>query len=586
MPDRIVRFVLTGDNRGAVRAMEGTAVASERTGRSLDKTGRIAKDGQKHVHGFGAALGGLKFAGATVGVGALVYGIKGAVKAGMTWQVQQAQLRNSLRNTGQYSVATMREINKAAEESATHGGFAATTQIQGITRFITELGNSKRAVQANSAVTDVARKLNVDYQSALSIVARAQVGATGRLQQYLRVIIPVTSHVRALQTHTKEGNRLLKEQAVIYKATHPHVKLLSVATNQVSEAALAHAKTLDKQATAAMVNARIVKLLGGATEAYSKTTAGQLENFRNQTEILKEKLGDRLLPLVNKVVKAMSDVLGFFEHHKTAAKATAIAIGVLAASYVTLRIASAAAAISARMSLVKTFLGFGPTALVAGEEAGASFATGVRASSGRWSAAGGFLGKAFGVAAAAVIAQQVDDALINMLPPGSAKKSLQHEMHRKGGGLLALSPIYQLGPGAEAAGETHAQIMRNRHKPGAWFYAAGNRARSMILPHGHQVWQELHSGHWATIRRMAAGGFVGGHSQRDTVPAMLTPGEFVLRKDVVDAIGARNLDAINSGRTSAPGASGEFVLHHKTYLGQRVLAEEVTRFVLRAQARR
>lgn len=41
------------------------------------------------------------------------------------------------------------------------------------------------------------------------------------------------------------------------------------------------------------------------------------------------------------------------------------------------------------------------------------------------------------------------------------------------------------------------------------------------------------------------GGFVPGAGNRDTVPAMLTPGEFVIRKDSVKSIGAGNLAAMN-----------------------------------------
>lgn len=46
-------------------------------------------------------------------------------------------------------------------------------------------------------------------------------------------------------------------------------------------------------------------------------------------------------------------------------------------------------------------------------------------------------------------------------------------------------------------------------------------------------------------QKMAAGGLVPGSGNRDTVPAMLTPGEFVIRKSAVNAIGANRLASIN-----------------------------------------
>jgi TP901 family phage tail tape measure protein len=46
-------------------------------------------------------------------------------------------------------------------------------------------------------------------------------------------------------------------------------------------------------------------------------------------------------------------------------------------------------------------------------------------------------------------------------------------------------------------------------------------------------------------RRFASGGMVPGSGNRDTVPAMLTPGEFVIRKKAVEAIGAGRLHSMN-----------------------------------------
>lgn len=49
------------------------------------------------------------------------------------------------------------------------------------------------------------------------------------------------------------------------------------------------------------------------------------------------------------------------------------------------------------------------------------------------------------------------------------------------------------------------------------------------------------------IIRRAGGGSVPGHGNGDTVPAMLTPGEFVTRKSIVDRIGVENFQRLNAG---------------------------------------
>jgi TP901 family phage tail tape measure protein len=49
------------------------------------------------------------------------------------------------------------------------------------------------------------------------------------------------------------------------------------------------------------------------------------------------------------------------------------------------------------------------------------------------------------------------------------------------------------------------------------------------------------------VGRFATGGLVPGSGNSDTYPAMLTPGEFVIRKKAVETIGASNLAQMNSG---------------------------------------
>lgn len=56
----------------------------------------------------------------------------------------------------------------------------------------------------------------------------------------------------------------------------------------------------------------------------------------------------------------------------------------------------------------------------------------------------------------------------------------------------------------------------------------------------------------------AAGGSIFQPRGTDTVPAMLTPGEFVIRKSAVDAIGVDNLQAINNGELSKKSTTSRF----------------------------
>ena len=55
------------------------------------------------------------------------------------------------------------------------------------------------------------------------------------------------------------------------------------------------------------------------------------------------------------------------------------------------------------------------------------------------------------------------------------------------------------------------------------------------------------------VHHFARGGMVPGTGNRDTVPAMLSPGEFVIRKSSVNKLGASNLAAMNENRYAKGG---------------------------------
>jgi len=53
-------------------------------------------------------------------------------------------------------------------------------------------------------------------------------------------------------------------------------------------------------------------------------------------------------------------------------------------------------------------------------------------------------------------------------------------------------------------------------------------------------------------QKKSMGGMIFGDGSRDSVPAMLTPGEFVVRKSMVDKYGKAMLTDINLGSYSLP----------------------------------
>jgi TP901 family phage tail tape measure protein len=91
------------------------------------------------------------------------------------------------------------------------------------------------------------------------------------------------------------------------------------------------------------------------------------------------------------------------------------------------------------------------------------------------------------------------------------------------------------------------------------------------------------------IRAFAAGGHVPGSGDGDTVPAMLTPGEFVIRKSAVRSIGVGNLHRIN--RHAGGGSVQKFNIGGQTvrnigYIDGDVLNDPIHAVVVRKEMER
>lgn len=62
-------------------------------------------------------------------------------------------------------------------------------------------------------------------------------------------------------------------------------------------------------------------------------------------------------------------------------------------------------------------------------------------------------------------------------------------------------------------------------------------------------------------KRFAEGGFVSGYGNQDTVPALVSPGEYVVSRQGVSAVGLNALNAINSGQNIASGGTTNITLN-------------------------
>jgi phage-related protein len=120
----------------------------------------------------------------------------------------------------------------------------------------------------------------------------------------------------------------------------------------------------------------------------------------------------------------------------------------------------------------------------------------------------------------------------------------------------------------------------------------GNTVSSLTPSHvGHSIEHFIEHPfglHTGGIVHMAAGGILGGYGGGDKIPAILEPGEGVIRKQSVQTMGSQAFNAINaSGMVAGPGGTPDSVYVTapiELRVGERVLAETVVHVAARKSA--
>lgn len=242
-----------------------------------------------------AAVGGLVLLGA---------GLVSSAKAAMSAQEGQASLDSTLRRTHQ-SVSAMRPALEAAMSAGRNLGFASDDSRLALARLEIATGSTKTAVKDLSIAEDISRVKHIDLVSASTMLAQSMTGSQRAAKQLGIIVIPVTKNMDAL------------------KKAHKELK------TPITAVELAHAKLADKMATGAAVVAAVTDKVKGQAKAFAGTAAGSMAKFSAQTEQLKEKLGQALLPAIAALSTKLAEAAGWMTKHTTFVKIAAVAIGAL-----------------------------------------------------------------------------------------------------------------------------------------------------------------------------------------------------------------------------------------------------------------
>lgn len=595
MAGRTLRLYITADGRAAVRAFDEVGSASSRTADKVEKSGRRQEEAFGRVEESTHRLrNGIATVAGTVGFAGLAFGLGDVVKAGQKWQVQQAQLQNALKNTGQYSKQTMASIQAAAEKLATHGGYSVPEQLSGINQFIRLTGSASKAIQLNEAATNLSRGTNLGFAQAQRMVGQVLTGNTGRLQKYLGIIQPVkTAEFALAQAHGFNLVKLQEESLAYGKLGASWLKGQEVLHN-LTPAMMQHAQLLDKQATAQKALAIIQDKYGGNAAAFSRTTSGAISNAENQLDIAIEKIGQDLLPIVASMARGfvsiaqsvsknwpamkrdIADVVDFVKKNKD----VFLALGIGAATVLIYSLG--AAAIAAVPEIIAMVAAMAPIiaipAAIALVVAGFAYLyLKVKAFRDIVNAVIPYIEMLFGRMINGIVTEfqgvvqifkgvwEVIKGLFT-LNAGEVWKGVKDifggAINTIKGWILTISAPFRTAFNAvEKYAKGPIDWLINKIKwiidKVTWlpreiakldpFSGGGLSARNQrgVAAAGGYRGHALHRQHGGLIPHMADGGLLGGYGGGDSILALLEAGEGVLRKESVQAIGTQQFNALN-----------------------------------------
>lgn len=570
---RELKVVIAGDSDKLNRSLKSAGKGLERLGKDTTMFARVSSRGFSGV--------GLAAKGLTAAVGGTAAGIGFLVKQAMQAEKVTKQTGAVIKSTGGIANVTAADVDKLATALSRKTGIDDEAIASGENLLLTFTNIRNEAGKGND-IFDQTTTAAVDMAAAMKNAGKEMSISDAALQL---------------------GKALNDPEKGMTRLTRVGVSFTEQQKKQV-EALMASGKTLDAQR---VILRELNKEFGGSAEA----TAQPLEKLRTETENVGESIGRIFKPAVDAGASSITDFLieaqeggGILGRLKTAATAAGgelarvfnrkdldlgeklkLSAGVLRRNFAPIAREAGRAIEDAKIpaKLSAMFEKAAPRvidALAASAPRAASAFVRAFQASGTWgklltaafvinrlggfSAAGNWAASALAnrfkkemarraaFSAAGTAAGEV--AATSVASGFTARSKGFHAMGKKAGtrvgkglvaGILLAIPlmVWEFKDQINSLGDwfSSTKIGRVLSAPGRLGDRLGNLLGRIV----------------GTNR--AEGGIIPGQGNEDTVPAMLTPGEFVIRKKVVEKFGPTFFAAINDGKAPQMRTSGGII---------------------------
>lgn len=262
MADRVLTVRVTGDTSGLGRSFSKASKESQSFGDHM----------HHHVTGALREVGkAASFAGGLIGI-SLVGALGDGVRIAAQNQVAITKLHKSVTNSGLSWKKYGQELKDTSDKMAGLTGFTNTDLESSLATLITTTGKVTSAQKLQGEAMDLARAKNMSLSQASVILSKVWNGSTTSLTRLGIYVSKSTKNYDAYMASTKHA----------------------------TVAGKAHAKELDLIANRQAALVQLQHKFGGSTKAYAQTATGALDRIRASAEVLLERLGQQLLPYLNR----------------------------------------------------------------------------------------------------------------------------------------------------------------------------------------------------------------------------------------------------------------------------------------------
>ena len=529
---RELKVVIAGDADKLDRAVR-------KSNDSLDKLGKQTRlTASLSSRGFSAMR--VAATGATAGIAGLVVATKSVVDAAIESEKSQAKLAAQLKASGISYKAHAKEIDNVIQKTSQLAGLDDEDLQDAFTAIVRSTGSVNKSLKDMTLVADLARAKHMDVAKAGELVAKVHAGNVGPLRR----------------------------MGIEFQASTANVDKLKASTDKYTPAQLKAAKAADLRANSERALSLLQGKVSGQAEAYGKTTAGSIDRANVAFENLREVVGGAVAPVVEKAankfaafVTQMQNGTGaggrFVRSAREVWQELQPVIGALGqvgkylVSHPRLVVALVGAfagfkvlsSVNAAFKLLNSTLNANPyvriaTLIIA---IGAALVTAYQKSATFRKIVVGAL-------------QGVTKALDFLVGGFSSMLSALGRVPGFGWARKAADAIDRARAATRGFVDglnkvpKHVDVAINI-KPSNRTSAKGLKANDLIIP---------------GFTPRASGGVIPGTGDKDTVPIMGTPGEFVIRKQIVERFGPTFFAAINEGREPQRFSDGGIVSRANT----------------------